>query len=133
MAYVTIPKDLNNVKTKFIGNFTKRQCICFGIGIILALPVFFGVKKVADTTAAFYALIVCLVPFFLMGMMEKNGMPLEKYLKYFLLHKLRNPIRRMKMENIYDGYAHQYELTKKGEKNGNGKSNNSTSNSKKAI
>lgn len=127
MAYVTIPKDLNNVKTKFIGNFTKRQCVCFGIGILVALPVFFIVKKATDSSTAFYSLIVCLVPFFLLGMMEKNGMPLEKYLKYFLLHKLRKPVRRMKMENIYDDYARQYQLYQKGENNGNGKNNSKTS------
>lgn len=125
MAYVTIPKDLNNVKTKFIGNFTKRQCVCFGIGALVAVPAFFAVKQATEnTTVAFYVLIGCLVPFFLFGMMEKNGMPLEKYLKYFLLHKLRNPIRRMKMENIYDDYAKQYQIDlKKGEnkKNGNRK------------
>ena len=123
MAYVTIPKDLNNVKTKFIGNFTKRQCVCFGLGIVVALPIFFVVKKATgNTTAAFYVFIGCLVPFFLFGMMEKNGMPLEKYLKYYLLHKLRNPIRRMKMDNIYEDYARQYAYDlQKGEnkKNGN--------------
>lgn len=127
MAYVTIPKDLNNVKTKFIGNFTKRQCVCFGIGILVALPVFFLVKKATgDSTTAFYVLIACLVPFFLMGMLEKNGMPLEKYMKYFLLHKMRNPIRRMKMENIYDDYARQYQINQKGENNGNVKNSRKT-------
>lgn len=123
MAYVTIPKDLNNVKTKFMGNLTKRQCVCFGIGVLVALPIFFIVKKATDSTTAFYVFIVCLVPFFLLGMMEKNGMPLEKYLKYFLLHKLRNPIRRMKMENIYDDYAHQFQINQEGESKTNVKNN----------
>lgn len=30
MAYVSIPKDLNTVKTKVLFNLTKRQLICFG-------------------------------------------------------------------------------------------------------
>ena len=38
MAYVDVPKDLTNIKTKFIGNFTKRQCVCFGLGIIVGFP-----------------------------------------------------------------------------------------------
>ena len=32
--YVPIPKDLNDIKEKFIMGFTKRQVICFGIGLV---------------------------------------------------------------------------------------------------
>ena len=39
--YVQIPKDLNDIKEKFIMGFTKRQVICFGIGLVLGAPVFF--------------------------------------------------------------------------------------------
>ncbi len=31
--YVPIPKDLNDIKEKFIMGFTKRQVICFGISL----------------------------------------------------------------------------------------------------
>ena len=29
MAYVSIPKDLSRVKSKFLFNLTKRQVVCF--------------------------------------------------------------------------------------------------------
>lgn len=32
MAYVSIPKDLSRVKSKFLFNLTKRQVVCFGLG-----------------------------------------------------------------------------------------------------
>ena len=35
IAYVTVPKDLSQVKTKFLFNLTKRQVICFGCGILI--------------------------------------------------------------------------------------------------
>ena len=38
--YVPIPKDLNDIKEKFIMGFTKRQVICFGIGLVLGAPVY---------------------------------------------------------------------------------------------
>ena len=38
--YVPIPKDLNDIKEKFIMGFTKRQVICFGIGLVLGARVF---------------------------------------------------------------------------------------------
>ena len=41
MAYVDVPKDLTNIKTKFVGNFTKRQCVCFGIGVLVGFPGYF--------------------------------------------------------------------------------------------
>lgn len=39
--YVSIPKDLNDIKEKFRMGFTKRQVICFGIGLAVGAPVFF--------------------------------------------------------------------------------------------
>ena len=39
--YVSIPKDLNDIKEKFMMGFTKRQVICFGIGLAVGAPVFF--------------------------------------------------------------------------------------------
>ena len=35
MAYVPVPKDLTKVKTKVMFNLTKRQLICFGLGIVI--------------------------------------------------------------------------------------------------
>ena len=35
MPYVTVPKDLTKVKTKVLFNLTKRQLICFSIGIAI--------------------------------------------------------------------------------------------------
>ena len=37
MAYVSVPKDLNAVKTKVLLNLTKRQLICFGGGTLIGL------------------------------------------------------------------------------------------------
>lgn len=44
MAYVSVPKDLNAVKTKVLFNLTKRQLICFGSGAAVAVPLFSCVK-----------------------------------------------------------------------------------------
>ena len=44
MAYVSVPKDLNAVKTKVLLNLTKRQLICFGGGALIGVPLFFILK-----------------------------------------------------------------------------------------
>jgi hypothetical protein len=41
MAYVPVPKDLSNVKTKVMFNLTKRQLICFSMALVVGLPLFF--------------------------------------------------------------------------------------------
>ena len=52
MAYVPVPKDLTKVKSKFLFGLTKRQVICFGIGAVCGLPVFFLTKGAIGTTIA---------------------------------------------------------------------------------
>lgn len=105
MAYVDVPKDLTNIKTKFIGNFTKRQCLCFGLGIVVGFPGYFIAKAAIGTTGAFYVLIALMAPFFLFGIAEKDGLPLEVYLVNIIRHTLVYPqIRRAETENIYEYY-----------------------------
>ena len=45
MAYVSVPKDLNAVKTKVLLNLTKRQLICFGGGAYRCAAVFYTQKS----------------------------------------------------------------------------------------
>lgn len=54
MAYVPVPKDLSQVKTKAIFNLTKRQLICFAAALVVGLPLFFLLKcSVGTSLAAF--------------------------------------------------------------------------------
>ena len=77
MAYVTVPKDLSKVKTKFIFNLTKRQVFCFGCGILVGLPLFFLVRGSLPTTLSALLMIIVRMPFFMLALCEKNGEPLE--------------------------------------------------------
>ena len=105
MAYVSVPKDLTNIKTKFVGNFTKRQCICFGLGVLVGFPGYFIARAAIGTTPAFYVLIALMAPFFLFGIVEKDGLPLEVYLLNMIRHSFAYPqIRLMQSENIYEYY-----------------------------
>ena len=38
---VFVPKDLSKIKTKFLFGLTRRQCLFFGLGAAVGLPVFF--------------------------------------------------------------------------------------------
>ena len=80
--YVQISKDLNDIKEKFIMGFTKRQVICFGIGLALGAPVFFAARNFVGMSTAIVAMGIVAAPAILCGLYRKNGVFLEKQAKY---------------------------------------------------
>ncbi len=109
MAFVPVPKDLSKVKTKVVFNLTKRQLIFFSLGAMVAIPIYLGIRKAIGNDFALMVLIVVAMPFFLLGIFEKDGIPLEKYARYIIRQKFINPkIRIYKTENFYE-YLNQNE------------------------
>ncbi len=102
MAYVTVPKDLTNVKTKVLFNLTKRQLICFGSGALVGIPVFFLLKNVMNTSSAAICMILVMLPFFMFAMYEKNGQPLEKIIGNIVKMYFVRPKQRLyRTKNFY--------------------------------
>ena len=102
MAYVPVPKDLTRVKSKFLFNLTKRQVVCFGLGALAGLPVFFLTKEVIGVSMAAALMIVIMLPFFLFAMFERNGQPLEVLLKHYIQARFIRPRTRVfETENFY--------------------------------
>ena len=113
IAYVTVPKDLTKVKTKFIFNLTKRQVICFGCGILVGVPLFFLLRGAISSSAAALLMIVVMMPFFLLAMYEKNGEPLEKILRHIYEAKYKRPKQRpYRTNNFYTVLERQAKLDK---------------------
>ena len=102
MPFVPIPKDLTKVKTKVVFNLTQRQLICFGLGALIGVPIYLYSKNVVGDQVAMYIMIVIMSPFFMFAMYEKNGQPLEKLLRYYILAKFVNSAYRpYRTGNIY--------------------------------
>lgn len=57
-AYISVPRDLSKVKTKVFMNLTKRQLVCFGIGALIGVPIFFLLKAAANISVASMSMIV---------------------------------------------------------------------------
>jgi len=113
MAYVSIPKDLSAVKSKFIMGLSKRQTVCFGAAAVMGLPLFFLIKTVTPVSAAAMLMIVVMLPWFLLAMYEKNGQPLEKYLRNVISVKFIRPkIRTYQTDNLYAVTGRQVQLYK---------------------
>ena len=103
MAYVPVPKDLNKVKTKVALNLTRRQLICFGIGALVGVPLFFLLKDKTTPSTAAMVMMIAMLPFFLLAMYEKNGQPLETIIKNIIQVSFIRPKQRPYCtNNFYD-------------------------------
>ena len=113
MAYVPVPKDLSRIKTKVALNLTKRQIICFGVALIIGLPLFFLLKDSAGTSLAAFVMILVMLPCFLVAMYEKHGQPLEVVVKNIIQTKFVRPKERpYQTENLYAVLERQRKLEK---------------------
>ena len=113
MAYVPVPKDLSAVKTKVMFNLTKRQLICFAAGAVVAIPLFFLCNTGINTSAASLIMVLALMPFMLLAMYEKNGQPLEKIARNFIMVCfLRPKVRPYRTNNFYSMLERQDKLDK---------------------
>ena len=101
-SYISIPRDLTKVKTKVFFNLTKRQLICFGLGALVGVPIFFILKGAGmEISNAVLCMMGVMIPFFLFAMYEKNGQPLEKILKQKLNAMFLRPKTRPYRTNNY--------------------------------
>ena len=113
MAYVPVPKDLTKVKTKVALNLTKRQIVCFAAALAIGLPLFFLLKDSAGTSMAAFAMIVVMLPCFLLAMYEKHGQPLETVVRNIVETKFIRPKERpYQTENLYAVLEKQRKLEK---------------------
>ena len=102
MAYVQVPKDLTKVKSKFLLNMTKRQCLCFGLAALVGIPFYIFTKDVMGNTLSASIMIVLMLPFFMFAMYEKDGMHLEQLIKIMINAKFKRPaVRPYKTDNMY--------------------------------
>ncbi len=91
------------MKTKVLLNLTKRQLICFGGGALIGIPLFFLLKGPANLTAsgASLCMVLIMLPFFLMAVYEKNGLPLEKIVRNIIRVLFLRPKQRPYQTNNY--------------------------------
>ena len=72
------------------------------IAAAFGIPFFFLTRDYLGITNAATGMVLLMVPAFLFGMYEKDGMPLEKILLNIITVRFRRPhVRRYETENIY--------------------------------
>ena len=81
--YIKIPRDLNDLKEKVMFGLTKRQLICLGAAAVIAIPLYYYTYKTMGTDEAVRVAGLAAAPAVFFGFYIKNGIPLEKMLKFF--------------------------------------------------
>ena len=113
MAYVSVPKDLTKVKTKVMFNLTRRQLVCFTVGALVGVPLFFLLREPAGNSMAAMCMMLVMMPFFLLAMYEKHGQPLEKIVGNILKVAVIRPRQRpYRTNNFYAALERQANLDK---------------------
>ena len=97
--YIRIPKDLDNIREKFMFNLTKRQCLCFGIGFAIGIPVFFLTRKYG-IEVGIIAMGFAAAPAIVCGIYKKNGLTFEKYLKAMFRLELSRNVQSENTQNL---------------------------------
>lgn len=96
MIRVDMPQDIDKIKTKFMFNLTKRQCIGFAIAALFSFPAYYLTSEFIEPSYAIYALVIVAFPVLFLTFFEKNGMYAEEYFKYIYLHSYYQPKIREK-------------------------------------
>lgn len=107
--YVQIPKDLGEIKKKFMFGLTKRQVVCFGIGLGLGLPVFWVTKGFLGSSGAIVAMGIIAAPAILCGIWRRNGIYLEQQVKNMIRYFKRPRIRTFRNVNNFECIERQLE------------------------
>jgi hypothetical protein len=100
---VDMVKDPTKVKPKFIGSFTKRQVVCYGLAAAIGIPFYLLVKDTIGKETAALFMVALMFPFIIASMYEKDGLPAERYFYRFFLWKFIRPVKRnYKKENRFE-------------------------------
>lgn len=79
----------------------------------MGLPFFFLVRRFLPVSAAAFLMIIVMLPGFLFAIYERNGQPLEKFLKCVINTKFIRPkLRIYQTDNLYEATGRQKELYK---------------------
>ena len=117
MPFVPVPKDLARVKTKVAFNLTQRQLICFGAGGLIGVPTYILTRSSIGNEGAALLMIGLMLPFFLFGIYEKDGQPLEKVLGHFIRARFLCPqTRPYQTDNLYAALERQNNFDKEAAK-----------------
>lgn len=113
MIIQPVPRDIRNIKAKFIGPFTKRQFFSIVPAAVLGLLVAKLIKPLGLTDDAVVACVAIIdAPILMCGFVDFYGMPAWVYFKDVVTTKVLAPADRpYATENTFQNLAQQNQIT----------------------
>lgn len=103
MAYVDIPKDLDEIKSKIAFGLTKRQLIGFGIAAVIGVPVYLTTRHAVGNDLGLILMIVSMALPLLYAIYDPKGMTVEQVVSAWLrFHFIARGIRPYQNENLFE-------------------------------
>jgi hypothetical protein len=110
--YVQIPKDLNDIKQKFMFNLTKRQVVSFSIGFAVGVPLFFLTRNIVGLSGGIMIMGCCAAPALICGLYKKNGIYFEQVILNMVRYFRRPRKRIYRTTNFYACVERQLEYNR---------------------
>ncbi|MCL1996188.1 MAG: PrgI family protein [Defluviitaleaceae bacterium] len=101
MAYVNVPKDLNDIKSAFAFGLTGTQLGIFASGVPVVIPVYFMARGAVGIGPALFLMILSGMPFAFFALFHWDGMSAKKWLQNILRQKIYPQQRIYKTKNFY--------------------------------
>lgn len=113
-----IPRDIRKYESKFVGPFTLRQSICFGIASVLGVGAYLIQRSIfPDSEPSFFISFILGTPPILFGWLKPQGMKLEEFLKSVFITTVLSPRNRIyKTNNYYEQFLDKPNKNKKTKK-----------------
>ncbi|MCL2853274.1 MAG: PrgI family protein [Defluviitaleaceae bacterium] len=100
---MSIPKDLNLIKSRIALNMSPRQLVCFGTAVTIGLPTYLFTRGTIGDTGAVLVMMGVMMPLFMLAMYERDSQPAEIVMRNYIRAKLFWPgIRTYKTENLFE-------------------------------
>lgn len=106
---VTVPVDITEIESKIIFHLSARQLLWFGAGLALGLPAYFLVQRYLENNSmAVFAMMLVMMPCFMMAIYRKNGKTLDQkvksivefYLNRAQIRPYRTKLRRQEVKKV---------------------------------
>ena len=110
--YIHCPRDLKKINKKWFWKFTKRQTICFGLGLFLGFISYITTYKLIGTTFAVVLLMSVAAPFIICGLYNKQGLHLEDVVRNRIDFMRSKNDLIYKSSNFYVSLLQQAEIFK---------------------
>lgn len=112
MIIMPVPKDIRNVKAKFIGPFTRRQTYALVPAGLIAVGVYTLFNRYVSSESLIGLIAALDTPIIACGFIDVYGMPLWVFAKDVAITKCLAPKHRpYATENTYGAYAGQNCIT----------------------